>query len=957
MRRLSLGVMLLLAGITWAQTSQTGSMKGIVKDAGGSTLPGVAVTIGFEDGSYQQTRYTDADGKFQAGFLKPGTYKVTANMAGFRPHEVRGIAISATQTRTLELTLQVSTVSEVLVVEATLPMIEKESQELSSNLGYNDIQKLPTSRDVNDLIQFTAGARSTGIYGGSTDQANSYTMDGVSVNSTGYGGSFLLPNVNWIKDYQVKGLGAGAEYGNFQGGLVNIVTKSGSNTFEGGAHIIMEQGSWNSSNLRSGESGVEVDSFTEVNADISGAFIKDKLYYFISVEQLQEDLNVVDYLGSLDRNEVVFFDAKEERTETKLYTKFTLQATPQDSFNLVLGVDDVETDNRGLDSFTTLNATEIQESPAFLYNLSWERSFGATNFLELKFTGYDGEDNRNPRYGDIAGVQVLGGDRNAGRNARYTRLRDLTNNTLSVSYNGFFNWGLTTHHIKAGGDYNQGEWLEQRIRNGGMTWRPEVDSDLIANFEDPSAWGFISSDWGGGIRLDAETLNASLYVQDYINITDGIDLSLGLRYGKWQGDITPGFSSGPQFTALSDSAIAPRVGLTADLFKNEKWIAKVHWGHYYQSMFALLYDRVLGADAFQDQEYWDWVADELPDLNATYSEANRHEFFEFYDSAPTSQEVGRVENYSQPYVEQLVLGLEHQLADRWKIGFSYIQRENQDILALVDRNLASNYEELNHVEVVNFRTGDPELDQNGNPLYLESIFIRSENYDPDYVLTQAEDAYRKLDQYQLEIEGYGDLWTIDFSLVNSDLRGNFYSVSGYDDPDGIGAGSFVYRNQQTNYDGKLRNQPEWVAKLRYTQDLPMDFRFGLYYLFETGTHITPTYTIDSRNDDFYDSNGDWIHYSYFSDVDGEVIFLEERGNQELDDFSRLDLRFEKIFKFQKGYKFLLTLDAFNLFNEDAITRMETSVNGQNPSDPGSLYGAVRRLQRPRTLQFRASFQW
>ena len=957
MRRLAIGFILLgLSVWSLAQTSQTGTLRGTVYDQSGQGLPGVTILAGFEDGSYRKTLYTDDKGSFQAGFLKPGIYKVTAQMTGFQTQDVKGLVVEATSSRDIKITMKVSEVSEILVVEATLPMIEKESQELSSSLNADSIERLPMSRNVNDLVNFTAGASSSGIYGGSGSQANNYTMDGVSVNSTGYGGSFLLPNVNWIKDYQVKGLGAGAEYGNFQGGMINMVTKSGSNTFEGGAHLIFEQGSWNSTNLKAGDSGSEVDSFTELDVDVSGAFIPDRLYYFFSVEQQQENSNVIDYQSSLESGDLTFFNAREERTETKLYSKITWQLNPENNLNFVLGVDNVETDNRGLGSFTTLNATETQDSPSILYNLSWEKTLNASNFLEVKLTGYNGEDNRNSKYGDIAGVQVLGGDRNLGRNATYDRLRDLANNTLSITYNGFFNWGLTTHHIKAGGDYNQGTWLEQRIRNGGLTWRPEVDSDLVSNFENPESWGFISSDWGGGIRLDAETLNASVYAQDYINVTEGIDLSIGLRYGKWEGRITPGFSSGGQFTALSDSAVAPRIGLTADLFKNQKWIAKIHWGQYYQSMFALLYDRVLGADAFQDEEYWDWIGNNLPDLNADYNLQNREEFFEFYDSAPTSQEVGRVENYSQPYVDQLVLGLEHQLTDTWKIGLSYINRENQNILSLVDKNLDSNYTALHDIEVVNYRTGDAELDHEGNPLYLDTLYIRSENYDPDYVLTKAENAYRKLDQIQLEAEGFSEAWSFNFSLVHSDLKGNFYSVSGYDDPSGTGAGAFVYRNQQINFDGNLRNQPEWVTKVRLTRDLPWDFRLGLYYLLESGSFITPTYSIDTRNDDFYDSNGDWIDYHLFTDVDGEQIFLTQRGSLELDDYSRLDLRVEKIIPFQKS-RILLTLDAFNLFNADAATIVETGVNGQDPTNPGSLFGSVRSTQRPRTLQFRASFKW
>ena len=92
-------------------------------------------------------------------------------------------------------------------------------------------------------MKFTPGGSNQQLWGGSTDQANDYQLDGVTVNSPGYGGSYLLPNVDWIEELQVKGLGAGAEYGNFQGGVVNIVTKSGGNETHGGVRFYYEDAS------------------------------------------------------------------------------------------------------------------------------------------------------------------------------------------------------------------------------------------------------------------------------------------------------------------------------------------------------------------------------------------------------------------------------------------------------------------------------------------------------------------------------------------------------------------------------------------------------------------------------------------------------------------------------------------------------------------------------------------
>lgn len=974
------GFLFLIATWAWAQTDQTGVIRGKVIDENGDPVPGVTIRSSLEDGAYPKTAFSDEAGMFRIGFLKPGKYQLVAEMTGFLTSELKDVRVSAAQVVPVTITMKVG-LAEVLVVTSQERLIDTATTEYSSVLDEEITERLPVSRTATDLVEFTPGARAGQVWGGSTDQANNFQFDGVTVNSPGFGGSFLLPNVSWIKEFQVKGLGAGAEYGNFQGGLVNIVTKSGSNTFAGEVEYLYETQSWNSSNLVVAEEGDEPDMAGEFNANVSGAIVKDKFYYFFSAEQQNRVDNIVDVAQSEAQDSVVFIDQQEDRTETKLFGKLTWQASALDTLNLVLGLDDVETDYRGLSSFVAPEATTNQDSPAFFYNFSWERPISDEYFLEVKVTGYDGEDNREPRNGDIPGVQLLNGNRDEFTNARYLRTRDLTSNALSINLDAFFALGETTHHVKLGGTYDQGTWLETRTRNGNFTWRPESAPDLPFDPNDPATWDFISSDWGGDIRLDAETLNAAVFVQDYVTLTDWMELSIGARYAKWEGDATPGDGSGSKFTALSDTGFAPRIGATFDLARNDEWIAKIHWGRYYQNMFSLFFDRVVGVNAFQDVEYWDWIDDALPELGRAYTEAERDQYFEFFDSDSTSQENGPVQDYNHPYVEQLVVGLEKKIGDDWKVGLTYVNRENQNILALVDLNLASNYTLFHDVEVIDYRSGLPVLDQNGSPLVLDSVYISNDDilyegwapgmteaqidaltYDPEYVLTNADDAFRELDQFQFLVEGSTSKMYLHFSVTHSELVGNFFSVNGYDDPDGIGAGAYVYPNEQINYVGNLQNAPEWEAKLRLTYDLPWDLRTGVFYRYDSGEFYTPAYDIDRRNHDFVASNGEFFSPDHFYSVSGQRIFLESRGNRNYESFSRLDLRLDKAFRFNDT-RLLIGLDVFNALNEDAVTLVENEILYDVLESPdgdetmSSQYGRTIRRQNPREVRLLLSYRW
>lgn len=972
-------VLSLFGGIAWAQTDQTGVLEGRVVDGDGQPLVGAVVLASLTAGGLPRDAVSGDDGRFRVGFLPPGEYNLQVQADGYRDQLVEALRVSAGSVRRLEVTLaSAEGFSDALVVTAEAALINADTTELDLTLDSRDTEYLPIARTATDLVKFTPGASNASLWGGSTSQANSYKLDGVSVNQPGFGGDFLLPNVDWIEEFQVKGLGAGAEYGNFQGGMINMVTKSGNNTLQGGLRLNYEDDSLQASNLDLQEAGFESDGRFEVNVNLAGPLVEDRLFYFVSAQQVEADTRVVDDLASTDTS-IAFLDVLEERTEVKLLGKLTWQPDDRGLVSVVLGSDDVETDNRGLDSFTAPAAATTQDSPSLFYSVTGSRTFGADTFAELKLSGYDGDDDRLPLAGDSPGVRLLDGDRNTFRNAVFTRLRSPESLGVTGGADLFFNGsGSISHHLKFGFEAEEGEWSEQRIRNGGLTWRPER-GDGPFDPADPSTWGFISSDWGSGIDLQAETFNGAVYAQDYIDLNPRVRLSAGLRYGQWQGDLTPGFGGGTSFEAVDDTAFDPRLGLVADLTGDGRWLAKAHWGRYHQSLFALMFDRVLGGNVFEDVEFWDWVGPGLPDVNRNYTLGEREQFFELFDIVATGEEVGPVLDYEQPFVDQLVLSLEHALGDSYKLSFTYVNRENDNILALVDRNLASNYTAFRNVEVIDFRSGNPVLDAAGNPLVLDEVLISNDDiisrgwapglsdaevdaltFDQDLVLTNADDANREMDQFQLIFDGRGTSshgsWDFSSSLVYTDLEGNFFAVSGYSDPDGIGAGSFVRPNEAINSDGRLTGTSEWEFKLRFTADLPWGLRGGLYVFHATGEAYAPIYSIDNRNHDFVAENGEFFNFRHFNDVNGETLFLEPRGNRDLDDQTLVDLHLDRLIDLG-GSDLVLGFDVFNLLNEDAPTRVNEFVNEQDPSDPSTLFESVRRRVAPRTLRLYASWRF
>ncbi len=936
----------LSCSLLFAQTNETGSITGIVIDSNGFPLKGVTVKCTQPDGSYPQAAFTNEIGMYRILFLQPGEWELTFSADNKPTKKVTGVIVNATQYEVVDMLLESQSVNQTLTVTAARELIQRATTETNYQLDLEEIKALPLSRTANDLLELVPGASTRGIFGGSGEQANSYTLDGVSVTSTGFGGSFLLPNVNWIKEFQVKGLGAGAEYGNFQGGLVNIVTKSGSNTFSGSAHIIHETDSWNSSTLQPGFTGTEVDTFQEFNADVAGAIIKDKLYYFFSVAQQTRDTNVVNAFAPDAATTISFFDTQITSQETKIYSKLTWQLGQFDTLNFVLSLDDLTTDNRGFSNFTTPNAAFDQDSPALVYNLSWNHIFSNSNFLEIKFTGYNPEDNRNAINGNRPGAIQLGGFGFRGINVSTEVARELENNSVRAVYNAFFNIGSSRHNLKVGAESIVGGFVDEVTRTGGFTWRPVLTS-TFADIEDSSNWDAVLSQWGGDSRLDAETTTTAFFVQDEIKLGDRLDLSVGLRFSDWSGEITPGFNGGGAFEAMSDSAMAPRIGLTYDISGNNTLVARAHYGRYYQNMFADQYQRSAGANlqASNLLEFYLWNSDTPPDLSVDYNLGNRDQYFVPFTNLDNTPTTGRVDNYRQAYTDQLVFALEKQFLERWKVGFNYIDRENHDILVLADRNINSNYVRYDNVTV-----SSPVFDANGDvvgrtPLTtLSSLFVPvSDGFQQDLVLTSDTGAFREVEQIHLTLDGSGEKWSMRASIVNSDIVGNFYSVSGNEDVNGFIIDPFVNPNEAINGSGNLPGYSEWEYKLNFVYQLPWNFRVAGFYRMRSGEFYTDTYSVNAG--DFFTVNGQDLDGDLIAGVTDQQILLDSRGSQELENVSTLDLRLEYLVDLGGG-RLSLAFDAFNLFNEDEVTEINADISGQ------SFF-----RQRPRTIQFKGTYSW
>jgi hypothetical protein len=217
----------------------TAGLQGTVHDATGSSVPKASVEVSSSALIGVKKAETDTAGSFRFTNLPPGTYTVTTTATGFRTNKQQGIDLQVGHLPTLNITLEVGTVTETVDVSAQAALIDPTQSKVQTNISSVNLMNLPTqSLSFQSVIQFAPGARSEPLQGGyqvngASNSENAYLVEGQETASIIDGHSQANVPMDFIQEVQVKTNGFEAEYGGALGGVVNVVQKSGSNEVHG----------------------------------------------------------------------------------------------------------------------------------------------------------------------------------------------------------------------------------------------------------------------------------------------------------------------------------------------------------------------------------------------------------------------------------------------------------------------------------------------------------------------------------------------------------------------------------------------------------------------------------------------------------------------------------------------------------------------------------------------------
>lgn len=289
-----------------------GNILGRVRDESGAVVPGAAIEVVNSATGLQRTVVSGDDGTFSIVNLPPGPYRVTVSLTGFTT-QVRELTLLVGQSADLTFALSVAPISEILTVEAPPPLVETNSATVHKALAPEQVENLPINgRDFTTLAALvpgvTAGNKATNqnfdpvkrrvpaiSINGQSGRNLNMLIDGMDNTDIFMGGQNIALSLEAVQEFDVITHSPKAQYGRGIGGIVNVVTKSGSNRFHGSAFGFFRDDSLRDNDAISKSLGKGKPPFDsqQFGATIGGPIKKDRAFFFYSYERKQEDTSRV----------------------------------------------------------------------------------------------------------------------------------------------------------------------------------------------------------------------------------------------------------------------------------------------------------------------------------------------------------------------------------------------------------------------------------------------------------------------------------------------------------------------------------------------------------------------------------------------------------------------------------------------------------------------------------------
>jgi outer membrane receptor protein involved in Fe transport len=971
---------LMCAPVTSAQQT-TGTITGRATDAQNLAVPGATVTLTGPQGTHTAT--TDGQGRFTFPYVTPGTYTIRVELTGFNAVERKDVNVSLGQTVDLPLTMTVGALSETVDVTASSPLIDRTSTTTGAVISSDLLERVPVGRRVSDTLYLAPGVSSGGTVGqanpsmsGGSGLENQYVIDGVNVTNQGYGAlgpySIVFGSLgnatpfDFIKDVQVKTGGYEAEFGQSTGGVVNVITKSGSNAIKGSAFYYDRpsglEGTWTEVQTPNGTVQTTGSRSYDGGVEGGGPLLKDRLFFFGAIDPSRD---IRTFQAPADFPLLSLGDVDRTRDSTTYAAKGTMQLPKGQRIDASFFGDP----SKGLNG--------PQRASAMLNQTT-------AGFSSLDYGGH----NQAIRYdGAVRPNWLLEGYfAHALNNLAETPsvdAWDVTDRTVTPNIStggiGFYEAGsrsnsyqyavkatnfVRAHEIRYGYEYDRGSWDVTNNYTGPTFTAPngqQTATGAILDVIPDATFGQIYRVTRARFTSGPTTTQNyhSFFVQDTWRVGNRLTINPGLRYEQQTLN----------GNAISDYTLknnwAPRIGATFEPDSSGKTKMYGNWGRYYARMPNDLAARALSGELTVTRgDYFDaGLTQPIPD-GTLAGEQTTHLVLSGGTAGDTIDP-----NTKMSYLDEFVVGMNREVLPNTSVGVNYIHRSTGRVLEDVANCPTAAYFEDATAGIctgVSYILTNPTAATPINPdvIAAEPSFADVAFATPKHVYDAVEFTWNTR---------FANKWSALASYRWSRLRGNFEGFyrddNGQSDP-GISSLYDFPQNDPTYtsigvpqfaFEGDIRflGDPNGILPLDrpnqfkvYGQYLWGNLNLGLGLFAGSGTPLTPLATSPAYG------NG------------GEVPSAARgSGIQTIDGFktrtpfqSQIDVQAAYNLKLHGDRRVTLLADIFNLFDQQIVQNYDTWTSltfggGPNPNfgQPTSEILSGPQIQAPRQIRIGARF--
>ncbi|MBI4457105.1 MAG: TonB-dependent receptor [Acidobacteria bacterium] len=723
----------------------TATISGTVQDDSGAVLPGVSVAVKHLDTGRTREVVTDDQGRYHLANLAVGNYQVQAALSGFQTAVRSGITLTVGREAVVNFTLKVGEISEKVTVTGEAPLVETTKSELADLVDEKKIRDLPLNgRSYTQLALLQPGVMATrtgtsfsaltggGVklaIGGARPMNTSFYLDGTDIRDAfgrtpGSAGGQNL-GVDTIREFTVLANSFSAEYGG-SGGVINSVTKSGTNAFHGSAFEFLRNSALDARNFFDTTASPPPFKRNQFGFTLGGPIQKDKTFFFGSYEGLRERLsttNIVQVPDAAARSGIlpsgpvvippfikkyidamplpngrIFNDGRGEFVGTRSFpidenyfmAKVDHQFSASDSLYVRYTFDDAVRDNPQSFPGYVVSGKTRYEYVAVEENKIL--SAALLNTFRFAFNRSNGGSENQVRISDAHALSILPQPDRVAPQTNIPGLSTFGSNFIgdrlaiqnTFQYIDKLSYTRGPHSIRAGVDFSryQQNGFSAFLKNG--QWRFNSYREFLQG--QTFTWAFLVP--GTGTMRGFRQIDAGLYLVDDFKVTPRFTLNLGVR---WEFVTAPTETTGrvanlrdvyhdraatvgDPFVKIPKDNVAPRIGLAWDPFGNGKTAIRAGWGMFHQQFTSVLWNvSIMQMPPFQIRAQFTQPSLPLPVTSTDPSAAN---------PSPTQYIM------KTPYMMQYNLTLQHELWSQTVLAASYAASRGVHLTGTQNLNIA-----------------------------------------------------------------------------------------------------------------------------------------------------------------------------------------------------------------------------------------------------------------------------